>query len=67
MDLLGEALRADFSPASNIVDMDRQDVDVAALLPTLGCYALWADHIGPDRFPAAQGRGAAAPAGSTRG
>lgn len=46
--VLSQAFAADFSPASNLADMDRQGVDIAVLLPTLGCYALWADHIGPD-------------------
>jgi uncharacterized protein len=46
--LLARAVEADFSASSNLADMDRQGIDVAVLLPTLGCYALWADHIGAD-------------------
>lgn len=45
---LNEAVAADFSASSNLADMDRQGIDVSVLLPTLGCYALWAEHIGPD-------------------
>jgi predicted TIM-barrel fold metal-dependent hydrolase len=47
-ELLRGAVEADFSAASNLADMDRQGIDAAVLLPTLGCYALWADHVGPD-------------------
>jgi uncharacterized protein len=46
--VLAEALQADFSPQSNLADMDRQGIDVGVLLPLLGLYAPWADHIGPD-------------------
>jgi uncharacterized protein len=46
--LLSEAVASDFSAASNLADMDRQGIDVAVLLPTLGCYAPWASHIGAD-------------------
>ena len=46
--LLAAAIQADFSPQSQLADMDRQGVDVAVLLPVLGLYAPWADHIGPD-------------------
>ncbi len=46
--LLAQAVEADFSPQSNMADMDRQGIDAAILLPTLGCFALWAEHIGFD-------------------
>ena len=46
--ILAAAIQADFSPQSNLADMDREGIDVGVLLPTLGLYAPWADHIGPD-------------------
>jgi uncharacterized protein len=42
-----EAIAADFDPASNIRDMDREGVDVAVLFPTLGLYIMWRDDIEP--------------------
>jgi predicted TIM-barrel fold metal-dependent hydrolase len=42
-----EAIAADFDPASNLRDMDREGVDVAVLFPTLGLYIMWRDDIEP--------------------
>src|SRR2546425_3889725 len=46
--ILAAAIQADFSPQSNLADMDREGIDVGVLLPVLGLYAPWVDHIGPD-------------------
>ena len=40
-----DAIKAGFSAKSNLEDMDKEGVDVAVLLPTLGLYAIWADHV----------------------
>ncbi len=40
-----EAVKSNFSVESNLRDMDREGVDVAVLLPTVGLYATWADHV----------------------
>ena len=43
--IFSEAVKSDFSVESNLRDMDREGVDVAVLLPTVGLYATWADHV----------------------
>lgn len=39
------AVEAGFTAESNLADMDREGVDAATLLPTLGLYAAYADHV----------------------
>jgi predicted TIM-barrel fold metal-dependent hydrolase len=45
--VFGDALAADFDPASNLRDMDREGVDVAVLFPTMGLYIIWKSDIDP--------------------
>ena len=40
-----DAIQAGFTAESNLRDMDKEGVDVAILLPTVGLYAIWSDHI----------------------
>ena len=40
-----DAVEAGFSVESNLRDMDREGIDAAVLLPTLGLFAIWSDHI----------------------
>jgi predicted TIM-barrel fold metal-dependent hydrolase len=42
-----EAMRAGFSAASYLADMDREGVDTAVCYPTVGLYATWRDDIEP--------------------
>ena len=43
--VFADAVSQDFSPQSNLADMDIEGVDVGLLLPTAGMYAIWSDHI----------------------
>ncbi len=45
--VFGEALDADFDPASNLRDMDREGVDVSVLFPTMGLYIIWKSDMDP--------------------
>lgn len=39
------AIDAGFSAASNLADMDREGIDAALLLPTLGLFVPYGDHV----------------------
>lgn len=43
--VFADAVSQDFSPQSQLADMDIEGVDVGLLLPTAGMYAIWSDHI----------------------
>lgn len=40
-----QAVHSNFSAQSNLKDMDIEGVDEAVLIPTLGLYVVWADHV----------------------
>lgn len=47
-DTFAEAIAADFDPASNVRDMDREGIDLSVLFPTLGLYVMWRSDIDPE-------------------
>ena len=43
-----DALADGFDPASNLLDMDREGIDLSVLFPTLGLYIIWRDNLAPE-------------------